>query len=174
MLFLLIPVLFIAGGVDADADDGVVVGGGADAVALGDGAGALGGTEPYQAAGVTTTMQALLDQVIPRFGRGHGIGCVGGRPGASDHPSGRACDFMMSSPGNTHPTPEYLDHGWQLARWLEANAAELGITYLIWQHKIWDIDNPEAGWAAYTRYDDCTSRCVTLQHYDHIHVSVGS
>jgi hypothetical protein len=170
-LVLLVPLFFMAAGFDEEGSEDLVVGGGGDAVALGEG-GALGSTEPYVASGVTSTMQGVLNDVIPRFGRGFGVGCVGGRPGPSDHPSGRACDFMMASPGNTRPTAENREHGWQLARWLAANAARLGVTYIIWDHLIWDIGDPGAGWAPYTRYDDCTDRCVTLQHYDHVHVSV--
>lgn len=56
------------------------------------------------------------------------------------------------------------------AQWLIANSKKYGISYIIWQGRIWE---PDKGWYAYDGaggiYDpsDCAGG-----HYDHIHVSV--
>jgi len=128
---------------------------------------------------------------VPLFGRGKWIGCY--RPGATDgsdgeHPMGRACDFAMSEPLNTHPTPEFLEHGWRLACWMVQNAEALKVRYVIWQELIWEghdtapdrrceANRPADGWSDYNRYDSCNpsagEECLRLRHYDHVHVSVN-
>lgn len=105
-----------------------------------------------------------LSQEYPEITTYHG---VGGRSGASDHPSGRAVDAMIpdyaSSEGNAY--------GWEVAEWLKANAAGLGVKYLIWDEKIWSPERDAEGWREYTRYDDQPND-DTLQHRDHVHISV--
>lgn len=115
---------------------------------------------------LTARTQAMLDAFIPVFGRGHGVGCIGDRDGPSEHPLGRACDFMMSNPSNTYPTPDMLDHGWRFANRLVAEADRYGVMYVIWQEQIWDRAQ---GWHLYTRYPNGN---LTQKHYDHIHVSM--
>jgi Transglycosylase SLT domain len=148
--------------------------------------GPLGSTARYVDHNNTPRMQALLDDVIPRFGQGRGTpGCW--RPGRSDgdHPNGRACDLIMSSPLNTMPTPEYLALGWELACYVVENAERLGVHYVIWQRQIWSTSRPSqpggrctadsrpsGGWRPYTRYAGCTRECLRLNHYDHVHISV--
>lgn len=88
----------------------------------------------------------------------------GGRPNASDHPNGRAVDFMIpawSSPGGNA-------RGWEVARWFEQHADQLGVTYLIWDDKIWRARSRK--WEAYTHPNGATSN-PTLRHLDHVHVS---
>lgn len=130
--------------------------------------GPMGSTERYTERAITPTMQRLLDALVPTFGRGHGIGCF--RNGSDgEHPKGRACDFIMARPLNRMPTPEYLAHGWAMANWLVANADELDVYYVIWQHKIWSSRRADEGWRPYTRYPNGN---LQQNHYDHIHVSV--
>lgn len=137
---------------------------------VGGGAGGpLGSTARFVDRRNTPTMQRLVDIVVPRFGRGHGIGCFRNDPDGGDHPVGRACDFIMSRPLNTMPTPEYLEHGWALANWLVANAEEYDVDYVIWQEQIWSIGRAGEGWRPYTRYPDGN---LQEKHYDHVHVSV--
>jgi Transglycosylase SLT domain len=149
------------------------------------GGGTLGSTERYTESRITARMQALLDDVVPQFGRGKGIGCW--RPGNDgEHPKGRACDFLMADPLNTMPTDEFLEHGWRLACYLAENAERLDVYYVIWQEKIWgnwragepgrrctDFRSGQ-GWEPYRRYPGCAppAECLRLNHYDHIHVSV--
>ena len=91
-------------------------------------------------------------------------GGVGGRPNASDHPNGRAVDLMIpawSSPGGKA-------RGWEVARWYEANATQFGVTYLIFDDKVWRARTKQ--WAPYTHPNGATSN-PTLRHLDHVHVS---
>lgn len=143
----------------------------------------LGSVEPYAEPNITANMQALLDQAVPLFGRGHGIGCYDPSRPSGEHPLGRACDFLMSSPLNTQPSPEYLEHGWRFACWMVQNAEALYVRYVIWQKQIWESHHNSApdrrcnanrsgeGWTEYTRYDSGGN--LTLQHYDHVHVTVN-
>jgi hypothetical protein len=79
---------------------------------------------------------------------------VAGRAGTSDHPSGRAVDFMVD--------PATGD---RLAACALKNRAALGISYVIWQQRI----NFGSGWQL---MEDRGG--VTANHYDHVHVSFGA
>lgn len=129
--------------------------------------GPLGGTERYVDSHNTARMQRVLDEIIERFGRGMGVGCWRWPDDGGDHPDGKACDFMMAKIGQ-RPTEQYQAHGTAMAEWLIANADELGIKYIIWEKRIWESHIGE--WRPYTRYGNSTN--LTLQHYDHVHVSV--
>lgn len=89
---------------------------------------------------------------------------VGERSGPSDHGAGNAVDFMIpkydSKAGN--------ERGWKLARWFRTNASKLGVTYVIYDMKIWNVERG-GGWRPYTRYGDTPDD--TLSHRDHVHVS---
>jgi hypothetical protein len=87
------------------------------------------------------------------FGRPTMLG-VGGRGGASDHPTGLAVDFMVSSAV-----------GDRLAACALRNKDALGITYVIWKQRI----NYGSGWKG---MEDRGS--ATANHMDHVHVSFGS
>jgi phage-related protein len=85
-----------------------------------------------------------------RFGIGV-VGGVGGRPNASDHPSGHALDFMTRG-----------DNGTQLANYAVSNARHLMTKYVIWRQRI----NSGSGWRGMEdRGGD------TANHFDHVHVS---
>jgi hypothetical protein len=88
-----------------------------------------------------------------RFGEPTMYG-VAGRAGTSDHPSGRAVDFMVN--------PATGD---QLAACALKNRAALGITYVIWQQRI----NFGSGWQP---MEDRGG--ITANHFDHVHVSFGA
>lgn len=79
---------------------------------------------------------------------------VAGRGGPSDHPSGKAVDFMVDRAT-----------GDALAGCALANKAALGITYVIWRQRI----NYGSGWQA---MEDRGS--PTANHYDHVHVSFAN
>ncbi|MFC4943968.1 hypothetical protein [Pseudonocardia sp. GCM10023141] len=88
-----------------------------------------------------------------RFGKPTMYG-VSGRGGVSDHPSGKAVDFMVdTATGN------------QLADCALQNMKALGISYVIWRQRI----NFGSGWQA---MEDRGS--VTENHYDHVHVSFNN
>ncbi|MBV9920898.1 MAG: hypothetical protein JOY78_08635 [Pseudonocardia sp.] len=105
----------------------------------------------------------------------HAAGCWdrhAWNPG-SDHSRGRACDFMVARPG-TFARGAERDHGWEVARWLRANAGPLQVKYLIWQGRYWDPgvrDDPGNWGVRYTGGGIYDVRSATGGHFDHIHAS---
>ena len=80
------------------------------------------------------------------------------RPGDSgDHGTGRALDIMIT--GET---------GWEIARYLQANAGALGITYLIYQQQIWMAGDPASAWSGMEDRGGATAN-----HFAHVHVSTS-
>ncbi len=73
-----------------------------------------------------------------------------------DHGTGRAVDIMVSG-----------DPGWDVARYVQAHAAQFNVTYVIYQQKIWLVGKPKSEWRP---MEDRGS--TTANHYDHVHVSV--
>ena len=82
-----------------------------------------------------------------------------------DHTTGAAVDFMV----NDYRTTAGRSYGWQLAEWARAHARELGVSYVIFDMKIWSVSRDSEGWRPYTRYGPNPND--TLGHRDHIHVS---
>jgi hypothetical protein len=79
---------------------------------------------------------------------------VAGRAGTSDHPSGKALDFMVDrATGNA------------LAACALRDQKALGVSYVIWRQRI----NFGSGWKP---MEDRGG--VTANHFDHVHVSFGS
>jgi hypothetical protein len=115
------------------------------------------------ASGLTARMVNVRTEIDRRFGPFPVIGCL--RPGdPQDHGSGTACDFMEST-GGTMPSADRQRHGDQVAAWVISNASRLGIKYVIWRQRIYDMRSP--GW------DPMEDRgSITANHYDHVHVSV--
>ena len=91
---------------------------------------------------------------------------IGDRPGTSDHPAGRAVDFMIQD----YKTPAGRAYGYQVAAWMRAHAEELNIKYVIWDMKVWNAGDTE--WKPYTRYGPNPSD--NKGHRNHVHVSVKS
>ncbi|HJQ46154.1 MAG TPA: hypothetical protein VJ870_07510 [Amycolatopsis sp.] len=78
----------------------------------------------------------------------------GSRSGTSDHPTGLALDFMVTTPtGNA------------LADFVLANRSRLGVKYVIWRQRY----NDGSGWSMMEDRGDATAN-----HYDHVHVSFES
>jgi hypothetical protein len=120
---------------------------------------------PVVGASITPRMLAVKNAVDLRFGPFPAIGCY--RPGTSgEHPLGRACDFMLST-GGVMPSAAWVQRGYEVARWAQANASTLGIMYIIYRQRIWDIRMASAGWV---QMPDRGS--ITANHYDHVHISV--
>ncbi len=67
-------------------------------------------------------------------------------------------------------TPANNALGWRMALYLQSNARALGIKYLIWDGRIWSTERASEGWRPYRHPSG--SRSPTLQHLDHVHVSV--
>jgi hypothetical protein len=120
---------------------------------------------PVIGGSITPRMRQVRDEVDRRFGPFPAIGCY--RAEASgEHPLGRACDFMLST-GGVLPSGPGVRRGYAIAAWAQANASRLGIMYVIYRQRIWDIRNPAAGWVP---MEDRGS--VTANHFDHVHISV--
>jgi len=85
----------------------------------------------------------------------------------SDHPLGRACDIFFDA-----DDPTDVARGWQTANWLSTAQPAHGISYLIWQGRIWTARSPT--WAVYRSdiYGCPDPANLTGCHYDHIHISV--
>lgn len=90
---------------------------------------------------------------------GGSVSSFGGlRPGDDgDHGTGRAVDIMVSG------AP-----GWKIAKYVQAHARELGVTYVIYEQKIWMAGNPTSQWKTMSDRGGATAN-----HYDHVHVSVS-
>lgn len=89
-----------------------------------------------------------------------GVNSYGGwrAGGRQFHKNGRALDIMLT------PKKESA-LGWQIAKYLVANAKALNIDHIIFEQKIWTPGNP--------RWRGMADRGgTTANHYDHVHVAV--
>ncbi|MGE5285765.1 MAG: hypothetical protein ACM3ML_00885 [Micromonosporaceae bacterium] len=114
---------------------------------------------------ITARMRVVRDEVDRRFGPFPTIGCF--RPGNDgEHPLGRACDFMLST-GGVMPAASWVQRGYNIAAWAQANASRLGIMYIIYRQRIWDIRMASSGWVPMADRGS-----ITANHFDHVHISV--
>jgi uncharacterized protein YraI len=74
-----------------------------------------------------------------------------------DHGTGRAVDIMVSG-----------DPGWDIVRYVQTHARDLGVTYVIYQQQMWFAGDPAGQWK---KMEDRGSK--TANHFDHVHVSVS-
>lgn len=80
-----------------------------------------------------------------------------------DHPSGRALDLMIPN----YRSAAGVALGNEVAAWARANAKELGIQYIIWNQRIWNIQRDQEGWRYMApRGGD------SANHKDHLHITV--
>ena len=77
--------------------------------------------------------------------------------GGSYHSTGQAIDVMVSG-----------EAGWEVARWVRANASELGVIEVIYAQNIWTTQRAGEGWRPMSDRGSASAN-----HYDHVHVSVG-
>jgi hypothetical protein len=112
-----------------------------------------GATHNYHLKGVSSTTSAAANY----FGGKYGIKTIGGRgPGSvpgSDHPKGRATDFMINNIKNGKKV------GDALANDVISHYKAWNVKYVIWNRYIWQ---PGRGWHKYNGPSD---------HTDHVHVS---
>ena len=124
--------------------------------------------------GWTPRAQAIVDIIRgPAFGwRSVGGGADGSRSGHvsnSYHYCGRAVDaFAPGVPLGTRAAGEGLNASWRLANWAAHNARSLNITEVIFYDRIWSA--ARGGWRPYGHPSRRNSN--TLQHRDHVHLSV--
>jgi hypothetical protein len=87
-------------------------------------------------------------------------------PGSA-HYEGRAIDFLYRP-----ISAKSIRHGWVLAQWLEAHAAELVIAHVIFDAQVWVPGTwGNRFWQPYTDPQGPTVD-PTLLHLDHVHVDV--
>ncbi len=72
-----------------------------------------------------------------------------------EHAQGLAIDIMTSG-----------SRGWEVAEFVRAHYAELGVSYVMYSQRIWSVDRASEGW----RYVEDRGS-VTANHYDHVHVT---
>jgi hypothetical protein len=65
------------------------------------------------------------------------------------------------------PTAGNVQRGYQIAAWAQANASQLGIMYIIYRQRIWDIRTGSSGWVPMADRGS-----ITANHFDHVHISV--
>jgi hypothetical protein len=114
---------------------------------------------------ITARMRMVRDEVDRRFGPFPSIGCYRAES-SGEHPLGRACDFMLST-GGVLPSASRVKLGYDIAAWAQANASRLGIMYIIYRQRIWDIRMASSGWVAMADRGS-----ITANHFDHVHISV--
>ncbi|QXT62564.1 SH3 domain-containing protein [Tessaracoccus palaemonis] len=108
-------------------------------------------------ANLTTAADGVLRAVCARFPAVTSFG--GYRAGDSGyHGSGQAIDAMISGSA-----------GWEIAEWARDNAGELGIVEVIYQQKIWTTQRAADGWRSMSDRGS-----TSANHYDHVHISIGS
>jgi uncharacterized protein YraI len=74
-----------------------------------------------------------------------------------DHGTGRAVDITVSG-----------DPGWDIVRYVQTHARDLGVTYVIYQQQMWFAGDPTGQWEKMEDRGD-----ETANHFDHVHVSVS-
>lgn len=109
----------------------------------------------YPNLGVKPWVQAAADELGTRYGISTILG-YGKRDNETDHDDGLALDYMTRSGG-------------ALAAYARANAARLGVTYVIWNQHIWSAGKDAEGWRP---MEDRGS--PTANHKDHVHVSFST
>ena len=79
----------------------------------------------------------------------------GTRGGGGNHGTGHALDIMVSG-----------SSGDAIAAYVRAHAAQLGVTEVIWEQRIWTTQRAGDGWRWMSDRGSATAN-----HYDHVHVS---
>ncbi|WP_394825675.1 FG-GAP repeat domain-containing protein [Pendulispora albinea] len=123
------------------------------------------GCDPVAKPGVIS-FRDLLRSTYGRNDMGIVRACNQG--GTSEHKEGRALDypFNVTNSGQRAEAEALLNWLLQTDQYGNPHAysRRLGIMYIIWNHKIWNSNNPQAGWTSYSGPNP---------HTDHIHFSFG-
>lgn len=114
--------------------------------------------------GVTPRMLKVKNTIDLEMGPFPTIGCVRHTGDPQDHGTGHACDFMVTT-GGVMASGSAKAQGDRTAEYAIAHASALGIKYIIWRQRIYDLRSP--GWRMMENRGG-----VTANHYDHVHISV--
>lgn len=102
--------------------------------------------------GVSANIAAVHQAVCAAFPE---ITIYGTLRGDGEHAQGIAVDIMVTG-----------TRGQEVADFIRANYADLGVNYVIHAQQIWSVDRSSEGW----RYMEDRGS-VTANHYDHVHVT---
>ena len=102
--------------------------------------------------GVSPNIKKVHQAVCARF---PSISTYGTFRGDGEHSQGIAVDIMVSGAA-----------GWEVAEYVRANHAELGVSYVIYSQKIWSVQRSGEGWRGMSNRGS-----TTANHYDHVHVT---
>ena len=126
------------------ADDGGVAAGGSTSASCTNGTSVPSGVSP--------NIAAVHQAVCANFPE---ITTYGTLRGDGEHAQGIAVDIMVSGA-----------RGQEVADFVRANYAELGVNYVIHAQQIWSVERSSEGWRF---MEDRGS--TTANHYDHVHVT---
>ena len=103
-------------------------------------------------AGVSPNIVKVHEAVCANFPE---ITTYGTFRGDGEHAQGLAVDMMTSG-----------SRGWEVAEFVRAHYAELGVNYIMYSQRIWSVERGSEGW----RYVEDRGS-TTANHYDHVHVT---
>jgi hypothetical protein len=103
-------------------------------------------------AGVSPNIVKVHEAVCANFPE---ITTYGTFRGDGEHAQGLAVDMMTSG-----------SRGWEVAEFVRAHYAELGVNYVMYSQRIWSVERASEGW----RYVEDRGS-TTANHYDHVHVT---
>ncbi|GII67194.1 hypothetical protein Skr01_72790 [Sphaerisporangium krabiense] len=112
---------------------------------------------------ITPRMRLIRAEIKDHFAMRFPIGCYRAE-NSGEHPLGRACDFMLSS-GGAMPSAPQVALGEQVAAWAIKNGGKLGVKYVIYRQRIYNMGFP--GWRAMENRGG-----ITANHFDHVHISM--
>ncbi|GAA2627473.1 hypothetical protein GCM10010411_75750 [Actinomadura fulvescens] len=115
---------------------------------------------------MTKTMREALLEIDGKFGPFPTIGCFRNSGDPQDHGLGRACDFMETRIGRM-PSASAQRHGQQVANYAVQHGRRLGVSYVIWRQRIWNVGRGDTAWRTMSDRGS-----ITANHYDHVHLSV--
>ena len=142
---------------------------------------------PQAARNVTTgwspRTQYVVDQARLRFALsscgGQATGTSSGHIPGSDHYTGNAADCFPDG-GGVIVTGAAKQLGDNVAAWLVGYGSILRVKYVIWYGYIYDFQTSSPSWQPYCNGALTAAQCAhptagtvaTLQHYDHVHISL--
>ena len=104
------------------------------------------------ASGVSPNIVKVHEAVCARFPE---ITIYGTFRGDGEHSQGLAVDIMVSG-----------SRGYEVADFVRANYAALGVSYVIYSQRIWSVQRSGEGWRGMS-----SRGSATANHYDHVHVT---
>lgn len=117
-----------------------------------------GGSEGLS--GLRPSAKGLVNNVLQNFPQINTIYGVRPHDPYPDHPSGHAIDLMLPN----YKSNEAL--GWKMAKYYQAHASELGVSYIIFHQQIWSVARGSEGWR---HMEDRGGD--TANHMDHVHIT---